>query len=191
MLVLPAVLAAGLSGCRLPLREMPYALSHQMARVPTEGMIPAIQPGDHVAIKVGYYSERPVRRFDIVAYKQRPENLAVMGGWDEETISIGRVVGLGGEKVEFKGGKVFVNGRLLEEPFQTVPPVAPGSGQDPGRPVVFVPAGEYLVLGDNRPNSYDGRYWEMPTLSNQYLHGKVTEIFPHHEPPPAATPQPF
>jgi hypothetical protein len=54
--------------------------------------------------------------------------------------------------------------------------------------VVFVPPGEYLLLGDNRPNSYDGRFWEMPTLSKSYIHGKVTEIFPQNAAPPAATP---
>lgn len=180
-LMLPALLAACVAGCRLPLHEMPYALSREIASVATEGMAPAIKSGDHVAIKVGYYDKQPVQRFDIVAYKQRPENLAVMADFDEETISLGRVIGLSGEKVEFKEGKVFVNGRLLDEPFQTAPPLSPDPQGDPGRPVVFVPPGEYLLLGDNRPNSYDGRFWEMPTLSKRYIYGKVTEIFPHHQ----------
>lgn len=183
-LVLPALLFAGLAGCRLPLREMPYALTHQVASMATEGMSPTIRPGDHFAIKVGYYDSRPVRRFDIVAYKQRPENLAVMDNFDEETISVGRVIGLGGEKVEFKGGEVFVNGRPLEEPFGTAPYGPPDPQRDPGRPVVSVPPGEYLLLGDNRPHSYDGRYWEMPTLAKRYIHGKVVEIFPHHDAAP-------
>ena len=188
--LLPALLAACAAGCRMPLREMPYALNHQIAQVPTAGMSPAIRPGYHVAIKVGYYDERPVRRFDIVAYRQRPENLAVMGEWDEETISLGRVIGLGGEKVEFRDGRVFVNGRLLEEPFETVPYGPPDPQRDPGRPVVHVPPDEYLLLGDNRPDSYDGRYWEMPTLHKRYIHGKVVEIFPHKDAAPAPTPQP-
>jgi signal peptidase I len=189
-LMLPALLAAGFAGCRLPARELPYALTHQIAAVPTEGMSPAIKPGDHVAIMVGYYDGHPVQRFDIVAYKQRPENIAVMGDWDAETISVGRVIGLSGEKVEFKGDEVFVNGRPLDEPFETVPLPPHDPQRDPGRPVVFVPAGEYLLLGDNRPNSYDGRYWEMPTLSKRYLHGKVTNIFPQQQTAarPAATP---
>jgi signal peptidase I len=191
-LMLPALLAAGFAGCRLPARELPYALTHQIASVPTEGMSPAIKPGDHIAVKVGYYDELPVERFDIVAYKHRPENQPYIEdvGRDAETLYVSRVIGLSGEKVEFREGKVFVNGRLLEEPFETVPPVASGSGHDPGRPVVFVPAGEYLLVGDNRANSFDGRYWDMPTLSKRYLHGKVTNIFPQQQDAarPAATP---
>ena len=186
-LVLPALLAACLAGCRLPVREMPYVLTHQVAKVPSEGMSPAIKPGYHVAIKVGYYDKRPVQRFDIVAYKQRPENLS-WDGHDKDDISIGRVIGLGGEKVEFKGGEVFVNGRPLKEPFETVPYGPPDPQRDPGRPVVHVPPGEYLLLGDNRPNSYDGRYWEMPTLAKRYIHGKVVEIFPHRNDAPQQGP---
>ena len=189
-LVLPALLAAWLAGCGLPARELPYALTHQIARVPSEGMSPTIKPGDHVAIKVGFYDDRPVQRFDIVAYKQRPENLPHVEGFDEETIALSRVIGLGGEKVELKEGKVFVNGRLLDEPFETVPLPPPDPRRDPGRPVVFVPPGEYFLMGDNRPNSFDGRYWEMPTLAKRYIHGKVTDIFPQNAAPSATTPQP-
>jgi signal peptidase I len=189
-LLLPALLAASLTGCAVPARELPYLLTHQVASVPSESMVPAIKPGDHVAIKAGYYDELPVQRFDIVAYKQRPENLAVMGGYDKETLSVGRVIGLGGEKVEFKEGRVFVNGRLLDEPFKTVPPLSFDPQRDPGRPVVSVPPGEYLLLGDNRPNSYDGRYWEMPTLSKRYIHGKVTDIFPHQQDAAPTAPTP-
>ncbi|HJQ33309.1 MAG TPA: signal peptidase I [Pyrinomonadaceae bacterium] len=177
-LALAALLAVWLAGCGLPLRELPYAVTHQVATVPSESMAPTIKPGDHVAIKVGFYDEHPVQRFDIVAYKNRPENVDANGGRE---IFIARVIGLGGETVEFKGGQVFVNGRPLEEPFQTVPPGPPDPHRDPGRPWVQVPPGEYLLVGDNRANSYDGRYWGTPTLPKKYIHGKVVEIFPQHE----------
>jgi signal peptidase I len=186
-LALAALLTAWLVGCGLNAREIPYALTHQIGTVPSESMSPTIKPGDRVAIKVGYYDDHPVQRFDIVAYEQNPEDVANGGG----KIFIARVIGLGGDAVEFKGGQVFVNGSPLEQPFQTIPPLPPDPHRDPGRPWVKVPPGEYLLVGDNRANSYDGRYWGTPTLPKRYIHGKVVRIFPQQEsgtPAPAAQP---
>ncbi len=71
-----------------------------------------------------------------------------------------RVIGLPGEKVEIKNGRVFINGTPLEEPFQPVP----GSYTMPN-PVV-VPPNQVFVLGDNRNNSNDSHNWGTLPIKN-------------------------
>ena len=60
----------------------------------------------------------------------------------------------------------------MEEPFETVP-LEPIHKFGPLR----VPEGEYFLLGDNRPNSADSRFWPKHTLPKRHLLGKVVEIF--------------
>ena len=102
--------------------------------------------GDRVLVnKVGYHLH-DVHRGDVVVFS-RPPNLDV-----SEDDLIKRVVALPGETVEGRGGKVYVNGAPLDEPY--VEPLCHGTG---AFSAVTVPAGKLWVMGDNRCNSSDSR----------------------------------
>lgn len=172
-LALAALLAGAASGCAGAARRLYYATTHQVVRVPTEAMLPNINPGDLAAVNPRAYDRREVERFDLVMFERGPENAsAVAYELPPGTLFIKRVVGLGGETLEIKGGRVYVNGRVLDEPFATVA-LDPEEEFGP----VSIPAGEYFLLGDNRPNSEDGRFWKVPSLKRKFIRGKVVEIF--------------
>lgn len=162
-----------LGGCGAA-RRMYYATAYQLVRIPNEAMLPTIKVGDFAAIDEHYYAKNPVRRFDMVTFRLAPENVsAEMVEMDMNTIYLKRIVGLGGETLEIAGGKVYINGQALDEPYPTVPLDV----RDKFGPVQ-IPKGEFFVMGDNRRNSLDSRYWRHPTLSAKYIIGKVIELFP-------------
>ena len=114
--------------------------------IPSASMHETLVEGDRVLVnKVGYHLH-DVHRGDVVVF-QKPPNLDV-----SEDDLIKRVVALPGETVEGRGGKVYVNGAPLDEPY--VEPLCHGTGEFAK---VTVPAGTLWMMGDNRCNSSDSR----------------------------------
>lgn len=126
-------------------------------RVVGHSMVPTIQEGQFLLIdKIGYtLFERP-QRGDIIVFN--PPNMAGQ-------IYIKRVIGLPGEVVELRDGRVYINGEPLAEEWQTIP--APTARWGPAQ----VGKDEVFVLGDNRPGSLDSRYFGM--LSRQKIIGRA------------------
>lgn len=121
----------------------------QAFRIPSESMVPTLEVGDRVLVNKLSYDAHDLNRGDVVVF-ERPSTLP--GGPDEPKELIKRVIGLPGDELVTKDGQIYVNDRLLQEPY--LPEGTPTFGIDQ---TLTVPEGEVLVLGDNRENSSDGR----------------------------------
>jgi signal peptidase I len=121
----------------------------------------------------------PPERGDIVVF-QTGGIAGFSNGSNREQELVSRFVGLPGEHIEFKDGRLFVNGSEQNE-GNGIPPVhyAMQDRPDTLATAYQVEAGSYFVAGDNPLNSYDSRYWGGVARGN--LIGKVTKIYyPFH-----------
>ena len=109
-------------------------------------MEPTLAIDDRVAVNTRFSS---LHTGDVIVFTPPPATPAPPIGFE-----IKRVVGLPGQTISLSGDTVFINGRPLSEPY--LPP-----GQPLGPPVTTqtIPAGRYFVLGDNRTDSEDSRYF--------------------------------
>ena len=135
------------------------------ARVPSESMEKTIMTGDRfLGNRLAYLFDDP-ERFDIVVFKY-PD--------DESQLFVKRVIGLPGETVEIKDGKVYINGSEtpLDDSFT---PETPTGDYGP----YVVPEGSYFMLGDNRNHSGDSRFWKQPYVQKEKIVGKaILRYFP-------------
>lgn len=116
-------------------------------RVSGACMEPHLWTGERVLVSKLTYTLGGPRRGDIIVF-QYPR--------DPSQTYVKRVIGLPGETVTIKNGQVFVDDRLLPEPYR----VNPAHGDMAAR---YVPHDQYFVMGDNRDVSDDSRYWgELP-----------------------------
>ncbi len=138
----------------------------QPFRMSSGGMTPTLLLGDWVLVNKFTYRLREPSRGDVIAFKY-PR--------DEKRIFIQRVIATGGEEVAMKDRMVFVNGRPLVESYAAYSKTGgPGGASYEYGPVVVPPA-SFFVLGDNRDNSQDSRYWGF--LKGDKIRGRAFLIY--------------
>jgi signal peptidase I len=157
----------------------------QAFKIPSGSMEKNLLIGDHLIVNKFVYAptmttlERtllpidPIRRGDVIIFK-----------WpkDPDRDFVKRVIGLPGEMVEMRRKKVYINGKLLDEPYvQFINPLpdnaldATGGDLTVNYPPVVVPPDFYFMMGDNRDNSEDSRYWGF--MPRSYVKGKALFIY--------------
>jgi signal peptidase I len=162
----------------------------QAFKIPTGSMENNLLIGDHLLVNKFVFGpsetglERAilpmgtVKRLDVIVFKY-PE--------EPERDFIKRVIGLPGETVELRAKKVYINGKPLDEPYVHFLE-APGHGAEAEVTSfdvrerygpVTVPPDQYFVMGDNRDNSQDSRYWGF--LRRDYIKGKALVIYWSYE----------
>ena len=121
--------------------------------IPCASMVPTLDVYDRVLVQKVFFTWRDVREGEIVVFSHPP--LDHCPGPQEGDL-VKRVIALPGQTIYSSGNSIYVNGRLLAEPYlphhdPLGPPIA--SSQHPYR----VPPGEFYMLGDNRADSCDSR----------------------------------
>ncbi|AMN30639.1 signal peptidase I (plasmid) [Clostridium perfringens] len=127
--------------------------------VPSPSMFPTVEVGNQLFV-TKIYNTSNIKRGDVLVFNS-----------DElHELLLKRVIGLPGDNVEIKkDGSVYVNGEKIQEDYVKYP----GGKTD----MYFnVPEGKFLMLGDNRANSDDARYWTNPYVDNKDIDAKAQII---------------
>jgi len=127
--------------------------------IPSRSMEPTLEPGDRILVNKFIYRFHEPRRGDVIVFKFP---------LDPSRDFIKRVIGLPNDTVEIRSGALYINEKQVKEPY--LPETFPGS-YGPFK----VPPRHLFVLGDNRGNSEDSRFWGA--LPRENIVGKAMVIY--------------
>ncbi|MGQ9618447.1 MAG: signal peptidase I [Candidatus Aminicenantia bacterium] len=159
----------------------------QAFQIPTGSMEDTLLIGDHLLVNKFVYAStyfswerrilpiKDIKRGDIVVFRY-PE--------DPTKDFVKRVIALGGESIEIKDKEVFINGKPINEPYKVHKDISIFKANEyiPENAIIrdnfspiTVPENQYFVMGDNRDNSSDSRYWGF--LPRDMIKGKPWIIY--------------
>jgi signal peptidase I len=129
--------------------------------IPSGSMESTLMPGDRVLVNRLAYKYGSIQRGDIIVFRS-PD--------DPKVDFIKRVIAIGGDTIEVRQGQVLVNKEPQVEDYVHVNDVSNFRYN-------VVPPGKLFVMGDNRTDSQDSRYWKVPWLDEESVIGKAFMIY--------------
>ena len=155
------------------------AFAFQTFWIPSSSMVPALGVNDRILVQKAFFNWHDLHEGDIVVFNHPP--LDHCGGSQGDDL-VKRVIALPGQTIYSSGNGIYVNGKLLTEPYlpdndPLGQPIPDASRQHPYR----VPPGEFYMLGDNRAMSCDSRYWGP--IEGSSIIGKVVLLWWHDSHP--------
>lgn len=166
----PAHPGSRLVGLRSWIRDLAVAIGvsafiiiflYQPVRVEGTSMLPNLEDQDRLFINKIAFRVGDVERGDVVVF-QYPR--------DVTKSYIKRVIGLPGDRVAIDHGRVFVNGKVLPEPY-----VPARFTDDRSQPEMTIPSNEYFVMGDHRSISSDSR--DFGPVERDLIYGKAAFVY--------------
>lgn len=135
-----------------------------------ESMYPTLVENDYLIINRMAYKFNEPKKGDIIVFKT---NLLQEDGSPKDLVK--RVIAVGGDHIKIEDSKVYVNDKLLDEPYIH-------DNYTEGNIDMVIPEGEVFAMGDNREKSLDSRYQDVGLVDDKNIMGKVMiRLFPFNK----------
>jgi len=152
----------------------------QAFKIPSSSMEPTLLVGDHILVNKFIYGIRvPYTNMKFFQYKKprRGDIIVFIFPKDRSKDFIKRVIGTEGDKVDIVGQKIYINDKVIDDPWGNYCDGIRGfSGNGRFEHVDRVPDGHLFVMGDNRDNSQDSRFWGFVDINNDVI-GRAFVIY--------------